>query len=154
MKKLLMVRSELDNKIMELASETDKKTLVIWACECVERVLPYFEQLYPDDKRPKTAIETAREWAIDGIFKMSDVRTASLDSHAAARQVDEYDPARSVARAAGQAVAATHAKGHAVVAAIYAATAVRDINDELTADTEVFKERSWQYSHLSEMMLS
>ncbi|OGB63001.1 hypothetical protein A2X44_03250 [candidate division CPR3 bacterium GWF2_35_18] len=41
---------------------------------------------------------------------MAVIRKASLDSHAAARDVGEDNPARSSARSAGQAVATAHVK--------------------------------------------
>ena len=30
----------------ELAGRADDKTLAVWACDCAERVLPYFEKKY------------------------------------------------------------------------------------------------------------
>lgn len=41
----------------------DRKALVLAACDCAATTLPVFEKKYPDDKRPRTAIETARKWA-------------------------------------------------------------------------------------------
>lgn len=46
---------------------------------------------------------------------MADIRKASLNSHAAAREVGEDSPARSAARACGQAVATAHVLRHAYV---------------------------------------
>lgn len=45
MAKRKMVKTVLDNKIAELAAQADHKTLAVWACDCVERALPYFEEL-------------------------------------------------------------------------------------------------------------
>lgn len=120
-----------------------------WSIDCAQRVLPYFEREYPKDLRPQLALETAREWLRTGIFKMAVIRGASLDAHAAARAIADFDPAHSAARAAGQAVATTHVAGHAIVAAIYAATTVRDATDSLT---KVRKEREWQYQRLLKLI--
>jgi hypothetical protein len=60
-----------DERVVELVRKTDHKTLAVWAIDCVERVLPYFEDLYPEDHRPRNAIETLKTWIDTGIFKMS-----------------------------------------------------------------------------------
>jgi len=43
-----------DERIVELVRKTGHKTLAVWAIDCAERVLPYFEQNYPDDHRLET----------------------------------------------------------------------------------------------------
>jgi immunity protein 5 of polymorphic toxin system len=151
MAKPKMVKSDLDQQIANLVAATDKKILVTWACDCAERVLPYFEEKRPDDQRPRRAIETGRTWMRDGVFRMGDIRGASLASHAAARDVESDDAARSAARAAGQAVATTHVPAHSIAAAIYAATAARDSVPASDAETAVTNERRWQYRHLIEL---
>jgi immunity protein 5 of polymorphic toxin system len=146
-----MVKSALDKQIADLIATTDKKILVTWACDCAERVLPYFEKKRPDDQRPRRAIETGRTWVRDGVFRMATIRGASLGAHAAARDVTDDDIACSAARAAGQAVATTHVPAHAIAAAIYAATAVRDSATAGQADDGVMQERQWQYQHLVDL---
>lgn len=143
-----MVKTELDEQIAELVGATDHQTAVTWACDCAQRVLPYFEEMYPDDDRPRRAIAAGLAWVSTGVFHMADIRKASLDSHAAARDAQEYSAARSAARAAGQAVATAHVAGHAVAAAIYAATAVRDGVPAGDSASAVTHEREWQYQHL------
>jgi hypothetical protein len=92
----------LDKQIAELAVNTDHKALAVWACDCAERVLPYFEKRYPEDSRPRLAIEAGRAWARTGVFRMADVRSVALAAHAAARAAEGDDAARSTARAAGR----------------------------------------------------
>ena len=41
----------------------DHRSLVLWATDCAEHVLPYFEQNYPKDNRPRNALEAGRAWA-------------------------------------------------------------------------------------------
>lgn len=141
----------MDKAIAELASRADHRKLAIWAADCAERALPYFEEIHPGDDRPRKAIDAARAWARTGVFKMADVRKTSLDAHAAAREVEENDAARSAARAAGQAMATAHVPSHSIAAAIYAATAVRDATNSIDADAATIKERIWQYQHLLEL---
>jgi hypothetical protein len=153
MRKRRMARSSKDSAIDGLARRTDGRTLAVWAADCAERVLPLFEDVRPDDERPRIAIQAAREWARTGIFRMSAIRGASLAAHAAARDVEENDAARSAARAAGQAVATAHVKTHSIAAAIYAATSVRDAAAE-DGEAALEKERGWQYSHLLQLFLA
>jgi len=83
---------------------------------------------------------------------MADVRKASLAAHAAAREVEQDDAARSAARSAGQAVSTAHVPRHAVAAAVYAATAVRYAANPSDAESAILKERNWQYQHLLELV--
>ena len=43
--------------------ELDESKLRLFACDCAEQTLPIFERDYPEDKRPRQAIETARRFA-------------------------------------------------------------------------------------------
>ena len=140
-----------DETLVELVNTTGHKVLAMWAIECAERVLPFFEQAYPNDLRPRQALETLRAWIDTGVFKMAVIRGASLASHAAAREVGEDSAARSVARAAGQAVATAHVPTHSIAAANYALQAVHRATEPSEADAAVAKEREWQYRRLVEL---
>lgn len=128
-----------------------QKALATWAIACAERVLPYFEQRFPDDPRPRKALETLQTWIDTGVFKMAVIRKASLDSHAAAREVGEDDAARSAARAAGQAVATAHVAAHSRGAATYALQAIYRAASDAEADAAVTREREWQVRRLHEL---
>ena len=151
MKKSKFSLSQHKNEFEDLVNKTDHKTLAIWAVACAERVLPYFEETVPEDHRPRKAVETLQAWINTGLFKMAVIRKASLDAHAAAREVGEDNPARSAARAAGQAVATAHVATHAPGAAIYALQAVHRAAADADADTAVTKERNWQVQRLLEL---
>ncbi|MFH0922724.1 MAG: hypothetical protein V1811_01560 [Candidatus Micrarchaeota archaeon] len=153
-KPLIAIKNPREGKIAELAKKTSHKTLALWALDCAERVLPFFEKKCLKDKRPRIAIETGRAWVKTGVFKMAVIRKASLDAHAAARDVKEDDVARSAARAAGQAVATAHVPTHALAAAAYAATVFRDAAKPENAEDAVAKERAWQYEHLRGFSIS
>ncbi len=135
-------------KFLRIVERTDHKTLAVWAIDCAERVLPYFEEEHPEDNRPRKAIETLQAWINTGAFKMADIRKASLAAHAAAREAGGDNAARSAARAAGQAVATAHVPTHSIGAAIYALQAIHRAMDSSGADALVGKERDWQYRHL------
>lgn len=136
---------------LELVEKTDHKILAAWAIDCAERVLPYFEAQRPQDTRPRDALETLQTWMDTGVFKMAVIRKASLDSHAAARDVGDDNAARSAARAAGQAIATAHVPTHAIGGAIYALQAIYRATDAADADAAVATERDWQYHHLLEL---
>lgn len=138
----------MDERLLELTKVCDKKTLAVWAKDVAERVLPLFEEQFPDDKRPRKAIEYLEEWLKTGVTKMKDVRRASLDSHAAARSAPEKSSARFAARACGQAAATAHVKTHAMGASWYALKAVRANG---ASEKEITKEQAWHYHHLLEL---
>jgi hypothetical protein len=143
-----------DEPMEELMRKTDHKTLATWAIDCAERVLPYFQEAFPDDPRPKQALEACQAWIDTGIFKMAVIRHASLSSHAAARDVGEDNPARSAARAAGQAAATPHVFTHSIGAAIYAQQAIHRATPAPDTDAAVAGERDWQYQHLLDLINS
>ena len=126
----------------------DQKTLAFWAADCAEHVLPYFEERYPKDKRPRKAIETLREWVRTGAFSMAVIRKASLGAHASARKprADGEIAACFAAHAAGQAVGTAHVPTHALGASIYGIRAVAAYSGD--ADDGLVKERNWQLQRL------
>ena len=123
-----------------------------WAIACAERVMPYFVEAFPDDPRPRAALETLQTWIDTGVFLMKVIRKASLDAHAAARDVGEDNAARSAARAAGQAVATAHVRTHAPGAALYALQAIHRATDAEEVAAALAREREWQYGRLEEMV--
>ncbi len=132
---------------MKKYNKQDQRLLAVWAADCAEHVLPLFEKAYPKDARPRKAIETCQTWIQTGVFKMSEIRGASLSAHAAAREAKENSAACFAARAAGQAVATVHVPQHAFGAVYYALKAVADA-DPVNAEVKIAEERDWQSHHL------
>lgn len=141
-----------DEALDTLMAQADHRTLGMWARDCAERVMPYFEQAHPDDPRPRQALITLQNWIDTGEFSMKVIRKASLDSHAAAREVGTDNPARSAARAAGQAVATAHVRTHAVGPSLYALQAIHRTSDDDAADEAITKERAWQSQRLMDLI--
>lgn len=141
-----------DDALDALMAQADHRTLGIWARDCAERVMPYFEQSHPDDPRPRQALITLQNWIDTGAFSMKVIRKASLDSHAAARDVGADNPARAAARAAGQAVATAHVRTHAVGPSLYALQAIHRASSDEEADAAITKERAWQYQRLADLI--
>ena len=50
-------------RIVRVLDTWNERTARLFACDCAERVLPVFERSYPNDSRPRDAIETARRFA-------------------------------------------------------------------------------------------
>ncbi len=86
----------------------EHRSLVLWAADCAERALPYFEEKYPNDNRPRNAVEAGRSW-VRGEIATDEARAAAF-----------------AARAAGHAAATAHVAGHAAHAASYAVTAATE----------------------------
>ena len=128
---------------MKKYDKQDQRLMATWAADCAERVLPFFEQAYPQDDRPRKAIEACRSWVNTGVFKMADIRGASLAAHAAAREAKENNAACFAARAAGQAVATAHVPQHAYGGAYYALKAIAAA-DPAHAEAKVADEQNWQ----------
>lgn len=120
--------------------EKDHRSLVLWITDCAEHVLPYFEEKYPKDDRPRRAIEAGRAW-VRGKIALSEARAAGFAAHAAAR-------------AAGHAAATAHVAGHARHAAVYAVTAATDAAVRSDTAAATAKERDWQVRHLPEHLRS
>jgi hypothetical protein len=122
----------------------DHVALADWAAVCAEHVLPYFEQDYPQDMRPREAIKVLRDWIASGQFSMHVIRAGSLAAHAAAREAKEtHKAACYAARAAGQAVATAHVPTHALGSALYALKAFAAAHPGSLPEV-VEAERQWQ----------
>ena len=122
------------------AFKPEEKMLALWAADCAEHVLPYFEEKHHNDDRLRRAIEACRAWVATGVFRMADVRKVSLNSHAAAREEKEVD-AVAFARAAGHAIASAHVATHAFGAAAYTIKAAAVYADNVKK--AITKERDW-----------
>ena len=106
-----MIKHKIKKKIQHKSKEHRQRAL--WAAKQAEKVLTYFEEKYPDDKRPRKAIESARAWA-KGKIGIQDARKAAWRAHAAARKAKVKNPAAChAARAAAQAAATCHVYTHA-----------------------------------------
>jgi hypothetical protein len=102
--------------------DADHCLLAIWAAECAQHVLHFFEQVQPNDDRPRRAIEQAHAW-VRGEITMTQARTAGGHAMGAARELK--GAARDAAYAAGQAAVVAHVAAHELGAAAYAIRAVR-----------------------------
>jgi hypothetical protein len=119
--------------------------LAVWAADCAQHVLPFFEQAHPGEDRPRRAIELARAWA-RGEIKMKQAHDAAFAANAAAREVS--GAARLAALSAGQAVAVAHVAAHELGAAAYAIRAARAAAPEGEQEEAGRLECQWQRERL------
>jgi hypothetical protein len=123
-------------------TDADHHLLAVWAADCAEHVLHFFEEAQPKDKRPREAIELARAWA-RGEITMTQARS---DANASAREV--VGAAREAAHSAAQAAAVAHVAAHELGAAAYAIRAVRVATPKEKRDEAGRLECQWQRERL------
>jgi hypothetical protein len=126
-------------------TETERRTVALWAAACAERVLSLFEAEAPGDGRPRDAIARARAFGNGELDVAGEIRRR----FAAGGAAHGVSPAAAAAaRAAGQASAVPHMGAHALGAAAHAARAAglaaADGPEATRAEIE------WQLRSLSE----
>lgn len=127
-----------------MGPEPDLPVLARWAADCAERVLACFEDVRPDDDRPRQAVEAARAWA-RGEISVGSARSSASAAHDAASDTDPAaEAARAAARAAGYAAATAYLAEHAAQAARYALKAVTYAAEPGHAASAMADERDWQ----------
>ena len=80
--------SDIKKDIAELTNKIDHKTLTIWATDCAEHVLSYFEEKYPRDNRPRKAVEAGCAW-VRGEISVNEARSTAFAAHDAARDAEK-----------------------------------------------------------------
>lgn len=118
--------------LVRLIETQSKATLAAWSIGYAEQIMvPLWTVRYPDDPRPRQALEAAREW-LAGSIKLPRAKTAILACHAAAREAAASPVAQGAARAIGQAASTIHSAQHCIGLPLYGALAVA--HDELGTD--------------------
>jgi len=127
---------DLAPRMMNTASD-DKQLSVRLAIFCAERVLHLFEEKYPDDDRPRKAIEAAKS----GNAAAADANAANAAAaNAAAYAAAAANAAAAAAAYAADAANAAAAAAAAANAAAYAADAANAANAKLNLLTAVLDE--------------
>ncbi len=131
-------------------SDEDHHLLAIWAAQCAQHVLHYFEETRPDDDRPRRAIELTQAW-VNGEITMKQARFAAGESQDAAREVKEVsEAAKLAALSAGQAAVVAHVAAHELGAAAYAIRAIMAASPEDKKEIYRRQECQWQRDRLPE----
>lgn len=82
------------------------RAVVRFAIDCAQELLPEFEDVAPEDLRPRSALDAARVFA-EGAARSNLQRTAAFAAHRAAKSVSE-EGAQLAALACGDAAAAAY----------------------------------------------
>ena len=133
----------------------EQRVLAVWSLDCAERVLHLFERLRPDDPRPRHALALGRHWVETGEFSMPVIRRASLDAHAAAKEV-KSQAACMRGGACGRAGRRHCTRGTACLRRrlLRALKAIVADGERGGAMDRVVAERTWQEHHLPEPLRS
>jgi len=148
MKKLLFTRnSACVQPLRSLIEKQTHRTLVLWVLDCAPRVLAIFEDAYPDDSRPRIALEKAAAWS-RGAIKMPEAKKAILSAHKAATDAEANPAAQAAARTCGHAAATVHVETHALGLVFYGLTAFVYATESQDTDETVAEELAWFYDRL------
>ncbi len=121
--KILFSRdSQCLQELIKLIEVQNHRTLVLWVLDCANTTLAKFEAKYPNEGRPRTALELCEAWA-RGRIKMPAAKRAILDAHAVAKEIED-DEYGALAHAIGHAGAATHVETHGIGLVIYELTSI------------------------------
>jgi len=125
---IILKRNGLDDAIWALRAtlQNSDKVCRLFAADCAESVLHIFEEKYPDDMRPRNAIQAARDFA-NGLIGIDELKDAAWDawdaSAASAASAARGANAASAARGANAANAASAASAASAAFAAMAAMA-------------------------------
>jgi len=111
--------------LMRLIETQSKATIAGWCIDYADgHILPIYENAYPGDNRPRSALSAARDW-LAGRVKLPEVKRIILgECHAAAREAEDHPAAQAAARTCGQAAACIHTPTHSLGLAFYGAAAI------------------------------
>lgn len=108
--------------LVTLFQKQDHRVMILWAFDFAAESIAKLEAAYPDEKRPREALETARAWA-SGNLKMRTAQRKILECHAFAKNIScKADIA--TCHAIGQACSVVHTAGHAIGYPVYDLTSI------------------------------
>lgn len=114
--------SEYLQDLMMLFESQNHRVMVLWALDFAQESVNRLEEKYPEDQRPRKALQGAWDWA-SGKIKMREAQRKILDCHAFAKEIDDKEYI-AVCHSIGQACAVVHTAGHAIGYPIYDLTSL------------------------------
>ena len=137
--------------LLRKSGNLDKSKSIKLAIICAKHVLKIFENKYPNDKRPRKAIEAALEWLKNPSENNRLAASAAYaDAAASAADAAAYAAAYAADAAAYAAAYASDAASAADAAAAYAADAA-SAADAYAYATRL-KERKWQADQIRKII--
>ena len=98
------------------------RVMALWAFGFAAESVARLEEKYPEEIRPREALEAAQGWAV-GRVKMRQAQRKILDCHAFAKEIDCKEDI-ATCHAVGQACAVVHTAGHVIGYPIYDLTSI------------------------------
>lgn len=141
-----------DQEIQDLISKTEHKILAQWAIDCLNRIFYIFEEQYPNENIPQTAINILNYWMNDKIT-MWEARKYCWTVLELARKIEkENKVCCQIVRATSHCLATCHVPTHAEGTAMYVISAIKYLNKDSENVIELMEdERKWQIKHLKEL---
>lgn len=119
---LFSKNSEYLQDLMMLFEAQSHQVMVLWAFDFAAESIAKLEEKYPEENRPRAALEAAIDWA-SGKIKMPLAQRKILDCHAFAKEIENKEDI-AICHSIGQACAVVHTVGHAIGYPIYDLTAL------------------------------
>ena len=98
--------------LRSMISSQSHRALVLWALDLADESVTQLASRYPNDSRPREALDAARAWAA-GEIKMRQAQQKILACHAVAKDIDTREDI-AMCHAVGQACSVVHTVGHAI----------------------------------------
>ena len=109
--------SEYMQDLIKLFEIQNHRVMALWAFDFASESIAKFEEKYPEEKRPREALEKAKDWA-SGKIKMHLAQRKILDCHAVTKEMENKEDI-AICHSIGQACAVVHTARHAIGYALY-----------------------------------
>lgn len=141
-----------DPEIQDLILKTNHKVLAQWAIDSLNRIFYIYEERYPNENIPQTAIKILNDWMNDKIT-MWEARKYCWTVLELARKIEHEDKVCcQIVRATSHCLATCHVPTHAEGTAMYIISAIQYLNKDKVNVIELMEEeRKWQIKHLIEL---
>ena len=114
--------SECFSELKFLIEQQNHRAMALWALELSEEAVRVLEEKYPDETRPREALNASKLWAF-GEIRMREAQRKILDCHGFAKEIDSLEDI-ALCHAVGQGCAVVHTAGHAMGFPMYELTAI------------------------------
>ena len=82
--------SEYMQDLIKLFEIQNHRVMALWAFDFASESIAKFEEKYPEEKRPREALEKAKDWA-SGKIKMHLAQRKILDCHAVTKEMENKE---------------------------------------------------------------
>ena len=119
---LFSKNAEYMQDLLMLFEAQSHRCMALWAFDFAAESIERLEEKYPEEKRPREALEAVKDWA-SGKIKMRAAQRKILDCHAFTKEIENKEDI-AICHSIGQACAVVHTAGHAIGYPMYDLTAI------------------------------